>query len=414
MDNWFKSKWFVRLASLAFAVFLYIFVNVTVNSSHSDPTFSGRADQSQTLDDVPVEIRIDEQNYVVSGVPQFVTVSLQGSPGNLTPLALQRNFDVFVDLQGLEEGDHVVELQHNISNDLTVFIEPKTIEVTIEERASEEFAVVADFINEDKMAPGYELVDYTLEPATVTITSSRSIIDQIGIVKVYVNLEGLDSSINNRELPVNVYDTQGNELTVRVAPENIQISAEVDNPSKSVPVSVETTGELPEGYALNSISANVDEVEVFSTSEVLDGISELSTEAIDLSEITESGTIDAQLSLPEGVNVPDMETIEVTVDVEQTFVFEGLTIEEENLPDGQAVTFVEPETAEMDVTVTGSEADIKGLTADDIRIFIDLSDLEPGEHQIPITIEGPDLDDITITGELEEVTIAISELESNE
>ena len=411
MDNWFKSKWFVRLASLAFAVFLYIFVNVTVNSSHSDPTFSGRSEQTQTLDDVPVEIRIDEANYVVSGVPEFVTVSLQGNPGNLTPLVFQRNFDVYVDLQGLEEGDHEVKLEHNISNDLTVFIEPKTIEVTIEERASEEFAVVADFINEDKMAPGYELVDYTLDPPTVTITSSRSVIDQIGIVKAYVNLEGLDSSINNRELPVNVYDTQGNELTVRIEPENIQISAEVDNPSKSVPVSVETTGELPEGYALNSISANVDEVEVFSTSEVLEGISELETEAIDLSEITESGTIDAQLSLPEGVNVPDMETIEVTVDVEQTRVLEGLTIEEEGLTSGQAVTFVEPDAAEMDITVTGDEADIKELTAEDIRIFIDLSDLEPGEHQVPITIEGPDTDNITITGEFEEATIEISEVE---
>lgn len=411
MDNWFKSKWFVRLASLAFAVFLYIFVNVTVNSSHSDPTFSGRSEQTQTLDDVPVEIRIDEANYVVSGVPEFVTVSLQGNPGNLTPLIFQRNFDVYVDLQGLEEGDHEVKLEHNISNDLTVFIEPKTIEVTIEERASEEFAVVADFINEDKMAPGYELVDYTLDPPTVTITSSRSVIDQIGIVKAYVNLEGLDSSINNRELPVNVYDTQGNELTVRIEPENIQISAEVDNPSKSVPVSVETTGELPEGYALNSISANVDEVEVFSTSEVLEGISELETEAIDLSEITESGTIDAQLSLPEGVNVPDMETIEVTVDVEQTRVLEGLTIEEEGLTSGQAVTFVEPDAAEMDITVTGDEADIKELTAEDIRIFIDLSDLEPGEHQVPITIEGPDADNITITGEFEEATIEISEVE---
>lgn len=304
-----------------------------------------------------------------------------------------------------------MKLEHNISNDLTVFIEPKTIEVTIEERASEEFAVVADFINEDKMAPGYELVDYTLDPPTVTITSSRSVIDQIGIVKAYVNLEGLDSSINNRELPVNVYDTQGNELTVRIEPENIQISAEVDNPSKSVPVSVETTGELPEGYALNSISANVDEVEVFSTSEVLEGISELETEAIDLSEITESGTIDAQLSLPEGVNVPDMETIEVTVDVEQTRVLEGLTIEEEGLTSGQAVTFVEPDAAEMDITVTGDEADIKELTAEDIRIFIDLSDLEPGEHQVPITIEGPDTDNITITGEFEEATIEISEVE---
>ncbi|WP_010652191.1 YbbR-like domain-containing protein [Oceanobacillus massiliensis] len=408
MDNWFKSKWFVRIASLAFAVFLYIFVSVTVNSNESESRLSGNSDQAQLLDDVPVEIRIDEENYVVSGVPEFVMVNLQGSPGNVRPLALQRNFDVFVDLRGLGEGEHTVELQHTISNDVSAFIEPKTIDVTIEERASEEFDVVADFINSDKLAPGYELVDYELEPSTVTITSSRSVIEQIGAIKVYVNLEGLEGSINNREVPVNAYDTQGNELNVRIDPESVQVSANIDNPSKSVPVTVDTSGELPEGYSLNSVSANVEEVEVFATSNVLEGITEIATEEIDLSEITESGTIETQLALPEGVNAPEMDTIEVTLDLEQTREFEAIPITEEELEDGQTVTYVEPESPEVNITVTGNESEIREWTAEDFSASIDLSGLEPGEHTVPVTINGPENENITITSELEEVRIEIN------
>ncbi|WP_067726721.1 CdaR family protein [Oceanobacillus damuensis] len=408
MDNWFKSKWFVRIISLAFAVFLYTFVNVTINTSQSESTFTGVTDQSHMLEDVPVEIRIDEENYVVSGVPETVTVGLQGSPGSVTPLSFQRNFDVYVDLEGLGEGEHIVELQHTINNDVRVFIEPKSIAVTIEERASGEFSVVADFINSEGMAEGYELVDYQLEPSSVMITSSKSVIDQIGIVKVYVDLEGLDGSINNREVPVNVYDTQGNELNVRVQPENVQVSAEIDNPSKSVPLSVETTGELPEGYSMNSISANVEEVEVYSTSDILEGISEVSTEAIDLSEITESGTIEAELSLPDGVNASEMETIEVTIDVEQTRVFEDVPITEEELEEGMDINYNEPETPMMDLTVTGNEADIGELTAADFLVFINLRGLEQGEHRVPITIEGPELEDITISPEFEEIFIEIN------
>lgn len=408
MDNWFKSKWFVRIASLAFAVFLYIFVSVTVNSNESESRLSGNSDQAQLLDDVPVEIRIDEENYVVSGVPEFVMVNLQGSPGNVRPLALQRNFDVFVDLRGLGEGEHTVELQHTISNDVSAFIEPKTIDVTIEERASEEFDVVADFINSDKLAPGYELVDYELEPSTVTITSSRSVIEQIGAIKVYVNLEGLEGSINNREVPVNAYDTQGNELNVRIDPESVQVSANIDNPSKSVPVTVDTSGELPEGYSLNSVSANVEEVEVFATSNVLEGITEIATEEIDLSEITESGTIETQLALPEGVNAPEMDTIEVTLDLEQTREFEAVPITEEELEDGQTVTYVEPESPEVNITVTGNESEIREWTAEDFSASINLSGLEPGEHTVPVTINGPENENITITSELEEVRIEIN------
>lgn len=132
---------------------------------------------------------------------------------------------------------------------MEVFIEPKTVQVNIEERASQEFTVTADLINQDKMADGYEVVDYSINPETITITSSRNVINSIGSVKVYVNMEDVDESINNRELPVNVYDVQGNELNVRMEPESIQVSVEVDNPSKSVPLSVETTGELEEGQA---------------------------------------------------------------------------------------------------------------------------------------------------------------------
>lgn len=126
MDNWFRSKWFVRMFSLVFAIFLYAFVNVSDDTGSTDPTYSGVGEQSEMLSDVPVEIHIDRENYVVSGVPESVQVSLQGTPGNVTPLVLQRNFDVFVNLEGLGEGTHIVELGHTISNDdVSVYIEPK-------------------------------------------------------------------------------------------------------------------------------------------------------------------------------------------------------------------------------------------------------------------------------------------------
>ncbi|WP_087974331.1 CdaR family protein [Oceanobacillus rekensis] len=441
MDNWFKSKWFVRIISLIFAVFIYTFVNVSENSSQSDSTFSG-TDQSHMLDEVPVEIKIDDENYVVSGVPEYVTVNLQGSSGKVMPLISQRNFDVFVNLHGLEEGEHTVELQHTISKDIETFIEPKSIPVTIEERASEEFSVVADFINSDKMAEGYELVSHEVEPKSVTITSSRSVIEQIGAVKVYVNLEGLEGSINNREVPVNVYDTQGNELNVRIEPESVQVSAELDNPSKSVPITVETTGEMPEGYSLNSISANLEEVEVYATSDILGDITEVSTEAIDLSKLTESGTVEAELTLPEGVNAPDLETIEVTIDVEEaqaeeaedeaevaedeaitedtqvaedepiiedTQVIEDEPIIEEELEEGLTVTYREPETAMTDIMVTGSQEQVSELSVDDFQASINLFGLEPGEHRVPIIIEGPENEGMTFTADIEEVLVQINE-----
>lgn len=401
MDNWFKSKWFVRVLSLAFAVTLYAFVNVS-ETPNSDSTFSGSTTSTETLEQIPVDIRIDRDKYVVSDVPEDVDVTLQGNRGSVTPYILQRNFDVYVDLEGLEEGTHVVELQHNISGDVEVFIEPKTAEVTIEERASREFTVTADLINQDLMADGYEVVDYSIEPETITITSSASVIESIGSVKTYVNMEGVDDSINNRELPVNVYDVQGNELNVGLDPESVQVSVEVDNPSKSVPLSVETTGELEEDLELDSISPNEEEVEIYSESEVLEDISEVTTEPVDLSEIEESGTVEVPLDLPENVQAPETDEVEVTVEVEGSNVIEDVPIEEEGLADGLEASYTE---SELDVEVTGDTSVVNDLTPDDVNAVLDLSDLESGEHEVPVDIEAPE--DVTATGSVEEVTVEI-------
>src|SRR5690625_6717020 len=109
-------------------------------------------EQTEVLNDVPVNIRIDSDRYVVSGVPEFVTVSLDGANSVLTPTIRQRNFEVYVDLEELGEGTHTVDLEYTkVPSELSVFIEPKTIEVEIEERASEDFPVSVDFINKDQL-----------------------------------------------------------------------------------------------------------------------------------------------------------------------------------------------------------------------------------------------------------------------
>ncbi|TFJ92385.1 CdaR family protein [Lentibacillus salicampi] len=406
MDSWFKSPWFVRAISLAFAIGLYVFVQVEIDQYQNDSRLeTNNSSDAQTVEDVPVNIRIDDENYVVSGVPEAVTVTLEGKTGALTATARKQNFDIFVDLENLDAGTHTVDLQHTgIPDELNAYIEPKTIEVTIEERASEQFDVALDFIGQ--LPEGYEIGESQTEPGQVTITSSKEVIEQIAIVKVFVDVSEATEPIDSREVSVNVYDARGNELNVRVEPENVNASVDINNPSKDVPVDVETSGELPDGYSLSSISANTDEVEVFATNEVLQDIDGVSTETIDLADITESGPIDVGLALPDGASVPAIETVEVAVELEQTRTFETVPIDVENLGDGQDLSFTEPENEEMAITVTGDQADISELTADDFTVVADGEGLEEGEHEIPVTIEGPD--GIEVNGEFEQITVEIS------
>src|SRR5699024_11312490 len=138
-------------------------------------------------------IKIDAENYVVSGVPEVVNVTLEGKRSSLAPIVRLRSFNVIVDLTDYEEGDHTVTLEHEgLPDNVTAYIEPKEIDVTIESRATEQFGVDIDLVNEDKLPVGYELGEPEITPETVTLVSSREQIEQVAMVKAIVDVRDLD------------------------------------------------------------------------------------------------------------------------------------------------------------------------------------------------------------------------------
>lgn len=409
MDNWFKSKWFIRAISLGFAILLYVFVAIEETDTENESSILfGGSTKAETLTDIPLDIRIDSDKYVVSGVPETVTVSLEGPTSALAPVVRQKNIKVFVDLTGLKEGEHEVEIEHEeVSSRLSVYIEPKTINIIIEERSTDEFSINVDFINEDKLPEGYQIADFELNTDKVTITSSKEVIDRIAIVKVYVDVAGITESIKNREVPVNVYDSQGNELGVRVDPATVVVSVEIENPSKRVPVSVATIGKLPTGYSLITTEPDLKEVEIFATSDTLEDIDKITTEPINLSEVTESGTIEVKLALPKKVQAPKVDSIKVQIALEQTKSIEDVPIEVDNLSSGQVIRFIEPNQEQISITITGNDQDVKKLNADDFRVFINANGLDTGRRRVPLQVDGPN--NITVDMDLDEVVVEIEE-----
>lgn len=404
MDKWFQSKWFVRIISLILAVSMYLFVTVETDKSDDDSRIiPGATNEVQVLEDVPLDIRIDSDQYVVSGVPEVVTVTLKGRTSILTPIARQQNFTVFVDLRDLEEGEHEVEVEHeNIPEELTAYIEPKTITVNIEKRATREFAVDVEFVNMDKFPVGYELGTPEVNPETVTIVSSESIIEQIAMVKVFIDVTDLKESITNREVPVSVYDIQGNDLSVIVEPESVAVSVLVERPSKTVPLNVRTTGELPEGLSMDEITAP-EEIEIFGRRAMLSEIDEIHTKEIDLSDIEESGEYEVEIDFPEGVTAND-ETVEVEIQLNEEKVFEDVSIDTVG-QNSHDITFVQPDDSKLNVTAIGNDQLIKNMEKTDISASIDISNLNEGEHQVSLSVSGPN--NIRLEPEFNQITILL-------
>ena len=203
MDNWFRSVWFIRIISLILAGLLWVTVNVDDNMDSDSLFFNDSSSDMEVMDNVPLEIRFDSEEYVVSGLPQEVSVTVEGPASAVTPVVRQENFEVFVDLNGYGPGTHEVSLQHSgISNQLAVTIEPKVIEVTIEEKVSENFSVNVDYINETKLSSDLVLGEAEASPAEVQITGSESVVDRVASVKAIIDVGAATGTIENQEAPV--------------------------------------------------------------------------------------------------------------------------------------------------------------------------------------------------------------------
>lgn len=406
MDKLFQSKWAIRVISLVLALTLYFFVNIEANTKQNESRLDpGATTETQILEEVPVDIKIDAENYVVSGVPETVSVTLEGKKSTLAPIVRIRSFDVYVDLTEYDEGDHTVTLEYEgLPDNVTAYIEPKEIDINIEKRALQEYSVDVDFVNLDKVPVGYEIGEPEITPGSVTIVSSEANIEQVAMVKVFLDVRDIKESIKNRELPVVVYDAQGNDMSVRVDPETVTVSVPVERPSKTVPLTVKTKGEMIDDLEIANMESET-ELEIFGKKEVLNEIDEISTKELDVSTIEKSGKTEVEIDFPDGVTAND-EEVEVDVELQQSKEFKGIPIDIDGM-DESDVTFVKPKNGELSVIAKGNDTAVKELKKEDITAMINLDGVSEGEHKVDVELKGPE--GITLESNEEKITVEIKE-----
>jgi len=414
MNDWLNKPWVIRVISLFLAILTFLVISFDNQDTRSadvgsfDSIFNNSR-ESETLEDVPVNIIIDDEKYVVSGVPEVVTMSLTGTVSVVQSTVTQRNFDVYVDLEGLSPGTHTVPIKHDgVSSRIDVSFEPENIEVTIEERGSGTYDVAVDYSNLDQMPEGFEIESATVTPQQVEITSAQSVIDRISSVKAFVDVEGIKESMTLTDVPVRIYDNEGNQMNARIEPGTVTVDLDVINPNKEVPIDVTTSGELPDGVRLVETFAQAENVTVYAPSSQLEDIEQVETEPIDLSEITETTTLEVALLVPDNATSLSRETIDVTVEVEEETetTLENIDITIDNVTDGLNATLVSPESGQIAVTFSGFPSDLEAMDVDQLDLVVNANNLDEGEYDRPL--EYNQLDGIKVTLPLENVTIRIN------
>lgn len=313
------SKWTLRLTALGLAFLLFFTVR-----SEETPSQNGSVASQDTIEiirDVPVEVFYDDANLIVSGLPETVDVTIQGSSTDVTQARLFKDFTIFADLKSLEIGQHQVAIQHeNLSPNLTVTIEPALVEVTIDEKVTKEFTLEPE-INTRLIGENYALKSLSVTPTKVMVTGAKQIVENISYVKATASPEEVVTANFTQNVNVKVLDRDLNRLNVTTSPDAVAVSVEVEAYSKEVPLTLLETGELDEGLVIDDIAIKPEKATLYGTKSFIDALAEYAVE-FDLSDITKSGEFEVDIPLKEGVSSTSPQNVTVTVDVSKKDVEE--------------------------------------------------------------------------------------------
>ena len=392
MDKFMDNRWVMKIIALLMAFMLYMSINIDTNPSQPfDNTFTVSSRDTETVTDVAVNAYFDRENLVVSGVPQNVTVTLEGPTSIVKPAAMQRDLEVFVNLVDLDLGTHQVPLQHrNLSEKLTVKIEPSYATITIHEKVTRDFPVEVDFINLHQIEEGYQAEQPIVKPNIVKVTGSSELINRIALVKARVDLKDANESMEQQSRVV-VYDREGNTLNVEVEPAVVDVSVPITSPNKSVPLRINRKGTLKQNLSITRIEPVPTEVTIYGPKNVIDNIEFIDNIDIDLTEIDDTTEIEIETPIPDGVRrvVPEKITIRVEVEKETQKTFLGKSINYIGLSSGLVLEFVNPDNGSVDLTVLGAPSVLEDVSSEDMELYINVTDLGVGEHDVPLEVNGP-------------------------
>lgn len=381
MDSKAKNKEIiVRVVCLILSFGLWLYI-----SNVENPTREYR------LDKVPVEIlnveTIKDQKLAVSPNQEFyVTLNLEG-PANEIYKITPEQFKITADLSAyaLKKGENsipvnIVNYPKSINIKNTNFLRVK---VRLDDYVEKSIPIKSEIKITAKQGTHAEFPQ--IRPINALISGAGEYVNNVKTLVVSGDIRNADSNVS-MSLPIKALGENNKEIEgVNIDPVNAEVLVVVKK-EKLVPVNISTTGKLPEGLVLKGLSPSTERVEVVGDDDVLDKISEVYTEPIDLSSITDSREVISKLTLPRNVQLSNEQQQQVKVKI----VINALITKQYQIPvtiKGLADGFqssINPQN--ITVILRGIEDDITNFNIQDIKAEVDLTNSKEGENVLPVML----------------------------
>lgn len=404
MNKLFTENLPWKIAALVVAILLWIFVINTQN-----PT------QPQEISSIPVKIlgyeklveqgyeltnkeEIQNQNFkvVVSG-PRLEIDKLVRDPSLIkVTLDLESYLDNLTDYSNSEEAHYSIKINLDGSSVTIKDRRPQVTKVRIDKVASKEqkisYVIAEELLNQYTLLGDGKPI---ISPEKITITGAKTDIDRVAEARVSIKSEDFSEDQLVSQLPVTLYDIDGEEIQgLELSDQTIEVKLPIGS-QKRVPVNITYTGKVPDEYVLTKVEASTEQVTIVGKAEVIDSISQIDLEPINLDLLTEADAnlLKVKMKLPNGVMTVDGDEVSVSLQVRKKktlnypILMSELQLDVQGI--GEGLTY-EILTTSINVEVSGLSDDLIMTDKSDIKATLDLKGYKEGEYTLPLNIVTPE------------------------
>lgn len=234
-----------------------------------------------------------------------------------------------------------------------------------------------------------------LDPATLTISGREEDVDQVASARINLDLTGVSSSIS-RKFDYDLLDADGNVVEVegiRVSDNQVQVDAPIYL-IKTLDLTVKFK-ESP-GSMLEDVEWKLEQntIEVAGDAASLENKEDILLGEIDLSSLLSDTEMVLDISLPAGtVNISGFTTTTLTISFSDDLATKALSVSNISavgLSEGQSFDRL---TNSVEVVLRGPEDILDQVTAEDVRIVVDLEEYTSnGTYSVPaqVLVDGYD------------------------
>lgn len=378
-----QNKNFTKLLSLVLAMFLWVYVVAVENppTKVKIPSVPIKLVNVESLNQRGLAISSDEDYYM--------DIVIEGTRSDVLKISAN-DIIATADVFGYGVGENYIPVTVTLPDSVSV-ADQKTTRLTIN---IEELVSVYKPVNvvfNGKLDPKFEPTVFSITPEEVEVKGAKSKVASVKSVNAAIDVSKLTTKSQVFTTDLSTVDAKGQSVNnIKLSSDTADVEAAVYQ-IKEVPLEVEVSGEVAKAYQVTSMNVP-QKVKIKGLKEDLEKISKVTADPIDISKVNATTEIPISVKLPKGIMLAqDSEKAAVSIDIK------GISVKEFEVPSssitplglGEKLSLV-INTQSVNVKVSGKEADVEKLTAEDIGLSIDLTGLGAGIYTIPLKIEKED------------------------